>query len=170
MVGFCKRGHELLQHLVYPVTQLWLLPVAHIRRHLRHQRSFPHDVELLNYGYSQLPISGNIYDIKDHSLMTWSYHNTMSYRTGADLLLAYLVGATGLTAHQVYMPLIIAFNFCVMAGAGALSLLAIRKWSFALWTMALLALSPMLTIEVTMQQLAQAIGLAALTSLCVSYT
>ena len=125
---------------------------------------------LLNYGYSQLPISGNIYDIKDHSLMTWSYHNTMSYRTGADLLLAYLVGATGLTAHQVYMPLIIAFNFCVMAGAGALSLLAIRKWSFALWTMALLALSPMLTIEVTMQQLAQAIGLAALTSLCVSYT
>lgn len=124
---------------------------------------------LLDYGYSELPISGNIYDLKDHSLMTWDFHNNMSYRTGADLFLAYLVGLTRLTAHQVYMPLIIAINFCVVAGAGALTLLSTRKLSFALWTMVLVALSPMLTIEVTMQQLAQAIGLALLTGLCVSY-
>lgn len=124
---------------------------------------------LLDYAYSELPISGNIHDLKDHSLLTWDFHNNMNYRTGAELFLAYLVGLTGLTAHQVYMPLIIAFNFCVVSGAGALSLLGVRKWSLALWTMVLVALSPMLTIEVTMQQLAQALGLALLTSLCVSY-
>jgi hypothetical protein len=124
---------------------------------------------LLDYAYSELPISGNIHDIKDHSLLTWDFHNDLNYRTGADLFLAYLVGLSGLTAHQVYMPLIIAFNFCVVSGAGALSLLGARKWSLALWTMVLVALSPMLTIEVTMQQLAQAVGLALLTSLCVSY-
>jgi len=124
---------------------------------------------LLDYAYSELPLSGNIHDIKDHSLLTWDFHNNLNYRTGADLFLAYLVGLSGLTAHQVFMPLIIAFNFCVVAGAGALTLLGVRKWSFALWTMALVALSPMLTIEVTMQALAQAVGLALLTSLCVLY-
>jgi hypothetical protein len=124
---------------------------------------------LLDYAYSELPISGNIHDIKDHSLLTWDFHNDLNYRTGADLFLAYLVGLSGLTAHQVYMPLIIAFNFCVVSGAGALSLLAVRKWPLAFWTMVLVALSPMLTIEVTMQQLAQAVGLAFLTSLSVSY-
>lgn len=124
---------------------------------------------LLDYGYSELPTSGNINDIKDHSLLTWTFHNDWSYRTGADLLLAYLVGLTGLTAHQVYMPLIVAFNSCVVSGAGALTLAAIRRWSVALWVMALVTLSPMLTLEVTMQQLAQAAGLALLTSLCVSY-
>lgn len=124
---------------------------------------------LLDYSYSDLPTSGNIKNIKDHSLATWDFHNNWSYRTGADLLLAYLAGISGLTAHQVYMPLIIAFNFCVVSGAGALTLLGVRKWSFVLWTMVLVALSPMLTLEVTMQQLAQAIGLALLTSLCVTY-
>jgi hypothetical protein len=124
---------------------------------------------LLDYGYSELPASGNIHDIKDHSLLTWDFHNNLNYRTGAELFLAYLVGISGLTAHQVYMPLNLAFNFCVVSGAGALALLGVRKWSSALWAMALVALSPMLTIEVTMQQLAQALGLALLTALCVSY-
>ncbi len=124
---------------------------------------------LLDYAYSELPISGNLVDLKDHSLMTWAFHNEMSYRTGSELLLAYLTGFTGLTAHQEYMPLLIAIHFCVASSAAALTLLGTRKWSFALWTLVLVVLSPMLTLEVTFQQLAQAIGLTMLTSLCVSY-
>lgn len=125
---------------------------------------------LLDYAYSEMPSSGNIRDIKNHSLLMWEYHNNWSYRTGADLLLANLVGLTGMSAHQVYMPLILAINFCVAASAGALTLLGSKKWSLALWTMCLVAISPMLTVEVTMQLLAQAIGLALLTSTCISYT
>lgn len=123
----------------------------------------------LDYGYSELPVSGNIYDDRDHSLAYWYFQNEIGHRSGADLLLAQLVAVTGLTAHQVFMPLLIACNVCVAAGAGALALLGSRKWSSALWAIALVALSPLLTLEVTMQLLAQAIGLVLLTSLCVSY-
>lgn len=123
----------------------------------------------LNYGYSELPISGNIYDDSDHSLAYWFFANQIGHRSGADLLLAHIVGISGLTAHQVYMPLIIASHVCVVVGAGALALLGSRKWSSALLAMVLVALSPLLTLEVTMQLLAQTIGLAFLTGLCVSY-
>jgi hypothetical protein len=123
----------------------------------------------LNYGYSQLPVSGNIFDDSDHSLQYWYFPNELGHRSGADILLAQLVSVSRLTAHQVYMPLIIACHVCVAIGAGALALLGSRKWSSALWTIALVALSPLLTLEVTMQLLAQAVGLVLLTSLCVSY-
>jgi hypothetical protein len=123
----------------------------------------------LNYGYAEMPASGNIYDDSDHSLAYWYFPNELGHRSGADLLLAQLVSVTGLTAHQVYMPLISACHVCVTAGAGALALLGSRRWVTALWATALAALSPLLTLEVTMQLLAQAIGLVFLTSLCVSY-
>lgn len=123
----------------------------------------------LNFGYSVMPASGNIFDDMDHSLAYWYFPNKLGHRSGADLMLAYFVGTSGLTAHQVYMPLIIAFHVCVAAGAGALTLISSRKWSSALWAMGLVGLSPLLSLEVTMQLLAQAIGLALLTSLCVAY-
>lgn len=123
----------------------------------------------LDYGYSELPASGNIFDATDHSLAYWFQPNVLGHRAGADILLAHIVGITGLTAHQVYMPLIIACNTCVAIGAGALALITARKWSAALWTIVIVAFSPLLALEVTMQLLAQTAGLAFLASLCVAY-
>ncbi len=123
----------------------------------------------LDYGYSELPESGNINDDSDHSLAYWFFPNELGHRSGVDILLAQLVSVSGLTAHQVYMPLIVAFHVCVAAGAGALTLVSSRKWIPALWAMGLVALSPLLSLEVTMQLLAQAAGLALLVGLCVAY-
>ncbi len=123
----------------------------------------------LNYGYSELPPSGNIYDESDHSLAYWFFPNVIGHRSGADLLLAQIVGVSGLTAHQVYMPLTIACHACVAAGAGALALIGTRKWFSASWAIILVVLSPMLAQEVTRQLLAQTLGLAFLAGLCVAY-
>jgi hypothetical protein len=123
----------------------------------------------LEYGYAELPASGNIYDQRDYSLAYWAFPNLVGHRAGADLLLAQAIAVSGLTAHQVYMSLILACHVCVATSAGALTLLGVRKWSAALWTTVLVALSPMLTLEVTKQLLAQAIGLSLLVSACGAY-
>lgn len=123
----------------------------------------------LDFGYAELPVSGNIYDDSNHSLSYWFFPNVLGHRSGADLLLAQIICVSRLTAHQVFMPLIIACHVCVASSAAALTLQGSRKWSAALWVMVLVALSPLLTLEVTMQLLAQSIGLVLLTSVCVSY-
>lgn len=124
----------------------------------------------LHYGYSELPVGGIINDATDLSLSYWMEQNILGHRAGADLLLAEMVSLTGLSAHQIYMPLIVACNSLVAISAGALTFTSCGKKSSAFWTTSLVMLSPFLALEVTMQLLAQTIGLIFLVSSCVVYS
>lgn len=123
----------------------------------------------LDYGYAELPADGNIYNPRDHSLAYWFFPNILGHRAGADMLLAQAMAVSGLTAHQIFMPLIVACQAVVVMGAGALTLFGARQWGAALWAMALVAFSPMLSLEVTKQLLAQATGLGVLAAASVAY-
>ena len=121
------------------------------------------------FGFSELPASGLIYDESNYALQYWHWTNELGHRVGAEMMLSYLMGVTGLTAHQIYMPLNIAIHICVAAGSATLVLLGSKKWDISLCVMLLVAISPMLTLQVTMQILAQSFGLTFLTGLCAAY-
>lgn len=115
-----------------------------------------------NYGFSELPISGELYDVKDYSLAYWKYANEMGHRTGSEILLAYVSSVTGLNSHQVYMPFIVSIFIATIMTTGAIAYSILKNIKYSIAFMILLSVSPVMTIPIYLQLLAQALGLAHL--------
>lgn len=117
---------------------------------------------LLNYGFPSTPDVGTLIQGTDYSLYYWFFFVARAIRPGSELLLAWLVGTTGLTGHQAFMPLILSFHLVLVSSTAAMVCRS-RRTRFAAWLAAcLLALSAMTAFGVLAQLMAQVAGLSLL--------
>lgn len=120
-----------------------------------------------HHGYCEPPDWSALDSGRDFSQLFWFYYNPIGHRAGCELLLAWLMSGTGLTAHQAYMPLLLAVQLALLSGSGALVLQCAAQRRVAWLTCLLLAVSPLLTLGVIYQVTPQVGGLAVLAALCV---
>src|SRR5262249_46955031 len=99
---------------------------------------------------------------RDYCQFYWLMHAAAMVRPGSDLVLAWVVSLTGLSAHQAFMPLILAFHLVLVSAAGALVFRSAEDAQPAWWTCALLTLSALTTLGTLYQLIAQVAGLALL--------
>lgn len=123
----------------------------------------------LEYGYSELPAIGLAGSDRDRSLETWRLVNEIGHRAGIDILLASFIAITRLTAHQIFMPLLVALHAIAAVSSGALTFRATGRPAPAFITAALVSLSPMFSLQVTMQLMAQCAGLVFFIAFCAAY-
>jgi hypothetical protein len=84
-------------------------------------------------------------------------------RPGSDILLAFVSQVFGRPPYEMFMPLIVAFNFCGASAVGALSMQIAQRWWVAALAACLLLISPLASYGVLQQLLPQvwALGLTA---------
>lgn len=116
----------------------------------------------LDAGFFDLPNLNELYNGRNYSLAYWFMHVAAGVRPGSELMLAFWWAATGLDAHQLFMPIIFALHLCLVCGAGAL----VAGYNFRKKTpfivMGLYAISPMATLGVLYQLIGQIGGLTLL--------
>ncbi len=118
----------------------------------------------LNHGFFDQPNLGDLFAGRDYSLAYWFMHVAAGVRSGSELMLATVWAATGLNAHQVFMPVIMALHLSLIAGAGSMVVGVQNAKRAPLITMGLLALSPLTTLGTLYQLIGQVGGLALLTA------
>jgi hypothetical protein len=104
---------------------------------------------------------------KDYSQYFWLMDVAGMHRPGGQMLLALLMGLTGLKGYQAFMPLILAFHLALTSGAAALAYQSRAMRKPALVTAALLGASAIAGLGALYQLLAQAIGMALLIAVAV---
>lgn len=117
----------------------------------------------LNHGFFELPNLADLFGGKDYSLAYWFMHVPGKSRSGSELMLATVWAATGLNAHQIFMPVIMALHLTLIAGVGAMVAPVRNAKHVPLIAMGLLALSPLTTLGALYQLIGQVGGLALLT-------
>lgn len=116
----------------------------------------------LNHGFFDQPNLNDLFAGKDYSLAYWFMHAAGGVRSGSELMLAVVWAFSGLNAHQVFMPVIMALHLALIAGAGA-TVVSVSKASRApLIAMGLMALSPLASLGALYQLIGQVGGLALL--------
>jgi hypothetical protein len=116
----------------------------------------------LNQGHFSAPPAEALITDRDASLFYWFFLVVHAIRHGAEELLAWASGTTGLSAHQAYMPFILALNLSLIASAAALVMQGKRSRSAALLTSFALALSALTALGTIYQLLAQVAGLGTM--------
>jgi hypothetical protein len=120
-----------------------------------------------DFGFDEVPRQEQLLGGADYPQFYWFFHSVMPTRPGADLVLAWIAGLTGLAPVQIFMPVTVAFHLCLVAAAGALVYQARSFHWQAWWTCFLLALSALAASGVFQQLIAQVVGLAILAGLAV---
>ena len=120
----------------------------------------------LNHAQFSVPSASDVLSERDGSLAYWFFYIVGAIRHGVDQLLAWLVSCTGLSPHQGFMPLILAFHLVLITSAGALVLQRKSLRRSAALTCLAVGLSALTTLGTTYQLLAQVSGLALLSGLC----
>ena len=118
----------------------------------------------LNHGYFDLS-SLNLAEFlagKDYSEAYWFMHVAGGNRSGSELMLAAIWGLTGLNAHQIFMPVIMALHLSLICGGSALAAGPVRSAKAPLITAGLLAISPLTALGALYQLIAQVGGLTLL--------
>jgi hypothetical protein len=117
---------------------------------------------LLNHSYTAVPNLGDLISGRDYSLVFWFMDVPGGSRTGADLVLAWVISWTGLNGHQIFMPVILAFHLVLISTAGALLCQSSRYRFAALVTCSLLSMSALMALGTIYQLIAQVLGLGLL--------
>lgn len=116
----------------------------------------------LNHGFMDIPSVDELVYGRDYTLVYWFFHVIGGVRPGSELLLAWVIGVTGLTGHQIFMPVILALHLVLISTAGALVHQARRFRVSALVTCLLLSLSALTSLGALYQLIAQVGGLGLL--------
>ncbi len=116
----------------------------------------------LRHGFFDTPDLDVLASGKDYTLYYWLMHVPGGVRPGCDLLLAWVCSVTGLTAHQVFMPTILAFLLILISTIGALVYQTKTLYLSALIACGLLSISALNTYGVLQQLIAQVSGIAIL--------
>jgi hypothetical protein len=117
---------------------------------------------LQDHGYYDPPSQEVLDAGRDGSAFCWYLQVGIANRPGSELVLALASSVTGRTPHQVFMPVILAFNAVLLAAAAALAYQSSRSYRVALLTCGLLAVSSLTTLGVLYQVIAQVGGVALL--------
>jgi hypothetical protein len=116
----------------------------------------------LNHGFFEKPNLSDLQLGKDYSQVYWFMHVAGGARSGSELMLASTWAVSGLNAHQIFMPVILALHLALIAGTGALVAGFGHSRRMPLIAMVLLAVSPLTTLGVLSQLIGQVGGLALL--------
>jgi hypothetical protein len=119
---------------------------------------------LLEHGFHDAPAEAGLVNGTDYQQFYWFLHVPRMARSGGDVLLAWALSLTGLTAHQAFMPVILAFHLALISATGALACPTGERRGAALLTCGLLALSSLTTLGCLYQFAGQVLGLALLVS------
>src|SRR5262249_6164538 len=117
---------------------------------------------VLRHGYFDLPRPEEVLGGRDLTQWYWFSAVLGGVRPGADLMLAWTSALTGLSVHQVFMPLTLAFHLCLISATGALAGAFPGSRRVASWTCGLMGVSAVSTFGVVAQLIAQVLGLALL--------
>ena len=120
----------------------------------------------LEHAHFSLPMAADVVSDRDGGLLYWFFFVLSAQRHGADELLAWVLSMTGLSSHQAFMPLILAFQLALISAAGALVMQSKKYRSAALLTCFGLALSALTTLGTVYQLFGQVSGLGALVGTC----
>jgi hypothetical protein len=116
----------------------------------------------LHYGFLDTPPAERLVRGEDYALTYWFFHVPSMVRAGAELMIAWVCGVTGLSPHEAFMPLIVSFHLGLVSAAGGLVYTARDRRLPALLTCALAACSAGLTFGTVYQLIAQSCGLGIL--------
>ena len=116
----------------------------------------------LNQGYFDIPNLKALLAGRDYSQDFWFMHVANKSRSGSELMLAFVWGATRLNAHQIFMPTICALYLALLCSGSALVAYKEFPRRAPLITMGLLAISPLTTLGVLYQLIGQVGGLGLL--------
>lgn len=114
---------------------------------------------LVEHGFYDVPREAELLSGTDYTQFWWFYHVPDMCRSGTDLVLAWVISLTGLTPHQAFMPLILAFHLTLLSAGSLLVWTTEAQRRAALMTCALLAVSALTTLGATYQLIAQVAGL-----------
>jgi hypothetical protein len=117
---------------------------------------------LKTHGVYDAPTTEEITSGADYSKMYWMLHVPAMSRMGCELLVSWTSTLTGISEHQVFNPLILAFHLALIAALGALVMRTPDMWGVALLAMGMASLSAMNSLGTLYQVIAQVIGLAVL--------
>lgn len=118
----------------------------------------------LNHGFFDKPNLSDLYGGKDYSLAYWFMHVAGKSRSGSELMLSTVWAFSGLNAHQVFMPVIMALHLALVAGVGAMVADVGNTKRTPLIAMGLMAISPLTSLGALYQLIGQVGGLALLTA------
>jgi len=114
-----------------------------------------------DFGFYRLPTSAELLG-KDYSHYYWFMHVIGLMRFGAEHMLAWVASLTQRPALEIFMPTIMAFTLTQLFSIAALVLHSGKSRKVALWTMVVLAISPMFLFASIYQLIAQVSGLSLL--------
>ena len=118
----------------------------------------------LNHGFFDQPNLDDLRTGKEYSLVYWFMHVAGGVCSGSELMLAVIWAFSGLNAHQIYMPLMMALHLALIAGTGAMVVGVDKARRTPLITMGLLTISPLTSLGALYQLLGQLGGLTLLTA------
>ncbi len=117
---------------------------------------------LLHHSFFEPPDMTAVLQGKDFTTGSWFLHVVVAHRAGADFMLAWASAVTGLTPHEVYMPLLLSFHLTLISTSAALVCQGKKLRTAALVTCVLAGLSAMATRGVLSQLIPQVLGIACL--------
>lgn len=99
---------------------------------------------------------------RDMGIALWLPITLFGVRCGSELTLAWVMSLTGLSGHQVFMPVIVALHLTLICAAGALIVRGRTRRLAGLVTCAWLAVSSLVALGTVYQLIAQVFGLGLL--------
>ncbi|MES2355449.1 MAG: hypothetical protein V4568_13825 [Pseudomonadota bacterium] len=121
----------------------------------------------LQHGYYDMPDLAAYFAGKDYSSAYWYMHVAAGARPGSELMLAAVWAVSGLNAHQIFMPTIMALHLAVITAAAAAVAgvtSSFKRRRVVNITMLLMAVSPLSALGALYQLIAQVGGLALMTT------
>lgn len=121
------------------------------------QRHFSH-------GFFDVPAADTLASGTENSLFYWFMHVPEEMRPGSEIHLAWVMSITGLSAHQIFMPLIVALQLALISATCAIVAENRVGRKAGLWLAFGLACSAQITLGTTYQLIAQVSGIGLLIS------
>ncbi len=118
---------------------------------------------VLDHGFYDPPDEAVLLGGLDFTQSYWFMHVAGMVRPGADQVIAWAASLTGLSVHQVFMPVILAFHLILVCSAGALVCSGPGAAGRASAACFLVAFSSLTALGTVYQLIAQVMGLAMLT-------
>jgi hypothetical protein len=117
------------------------------------------------HGFFQLPDQRMLVENRDSSLNLWFLYALAGVRPGSELVLAWVMSLTGLSAHQCYMPTILVFHMILIATTAALVLQSRRETLASIVACSMLGLSALNSLATVYQLMPQVFGLSLVAAL-----
>lgn len=116
----------------------------------------------LNRGYLDSFDPRLILENRDMGMAQWLPMILSGVRCGSELTLAWVMSLTGLTGHQVFMPVIVALHLVLICAAGALLVRGRNTRLAGLVTCGWMAVSSLVALGTVYQLIAQVFGMGLL--------